>query len=55
MDKTEVKEARQALGLTQVEFAKALGVSYKAVQSWEQGWRFPSRASVEAIKELGEK
>jgi len=30
---------RKAVGMTQVEFAGVLGVSVRAVQSYEQGWR----------------
>ena len=36
---------RRALGMTQTEFADVLGVSARAVQSYEQGWReIPSSA-----------
>jgi DNA-binding transcriptional regulator YiaG len=30
---------RKTMGMTQVEFADVLGVSVRAVQSYEQGWR----------------
>lgn len=33
------RTARKAMGLTQQEMANLLGVSKKAVQSYEQGWR----------------
>jgi hypothetical protein len=39
MDKKEFIEARQFLGKTQVQLAQLLGVSRKAIQSFEQGWR----------------
>ncbi len=32
-----LKERRQALGLTQIEFADRLGVTHRSVQSWEAG------------------
>lgn len=33
------KAVRKAVGMTQVAFAGVLGVSVRAVQSYEQGWR----------------
>ena len=39
MDGTEVAQIRRSLGKTQAEMASLLGVSPKAVQSFEQGWR----------------
>jgi DNA-binding transcriptional regulator YiaG len=33
------RAARKAMGMTQQEMANLLGVSKKAVQSYEQGWR----------------
>ena len=36
-----VKSIRATLGRTQSELATALGISAKAVQSYEQGWREP--------------
>src|SRR5690348_12695638 len=42
---------RRARGLTQVELAKALGVSAPAVQLWETGERFVSAAAVDRIVE----
>ena len=35
----DTKQKRKELGLSQSEFAKALGVSVKTVQNWEQGTR----------------
>lgn len=35
----DFKAARVALGLTQIEFAKAFQVSARAVGGWEQGMR----------------
>jgi len=34
-----VKETRRKLGMSQVLFAQFLGVSARAVQAWEQGYR----------------
>ena len=39
MDRKEFKKLRKKLNKTQKEFAQLLGVSIKAVQSYEQGWR----------------
>lgn len=39
MTKKEFSNIRHHLGKTQVQMAQLLGVSLKAVQSFEQGWR----------------
>ena len=39
MGKKEFSAARQYLGKTQSQMAQVLGVSLKAIQSFEQGWR----------------
>ena len=39
MDRTEFKEFRKQLNKTQKQMAQLLGVSIKAVHSYEQGWR----------------
>jgi len=39
MEKKEVSEIRHHLGKTQLQMAQLLGVSLKAIQSFEQGWR----------------
>ena len=39
MDATDFAEVRRHLGKTQTQTARLLGVSPKAVQSFEQGWR----------------
>ncbi|GEN28949.1 transcriptional regulator [Halovibrio variabilis] len=38
----EVAKARSKTGLTQGEFAKALNISPRTLQEWEQGRRKPS-------------
>lgn len=40
-----VISARKKSGLSQVEFAKLLGVSVRTLQEWEQGRRQPSGAA----------
>jgi len=39
MDKKEFSQIRQHFGKTQKQIAQLLGISLKAVQSYEQGWR----------------
>ena len=39
MDKREFSQIRYGLGKTQDQLAQLLGISLKAVQSFEQGWR----------------
>lgn len=41
----EVVEARMKTGLSQVQFAKALHISARTLQEWEQGRREPSGAA----------
>jgi len=40
----DLKAIREELGLSQAQFADMLGVSPRAIQSCEQGWRKPSAA-----------
>ncbi|MDC8445746.1 MAG: helix-turn-helix domain-containing protein [Nitrosomonas sp.] len=42
--------ARQKSGLSQVEFAKLLGVSVRTLQEWEQGRRQPSGAAKKLVE-----
>ena len=45
-----VKRVRKILGRTQAELATALGISEKAVQSYEQGWRdVPVRVMIQLL------
>lgn len=41
----DVKKARKALGMTQVEFAQLMGTSVSGLQKWEQGARQPRGAA----------
>lgn len=51
----KVKELREALLLTQQEFAKLLGVSFATVNRWENGHHEPTMAQKRQIKALCEK
>lgn len=42
---SEIKEIRKSTGLTQVLFAKFLGVSLKTVEAWEAGRNQPGGAA----------
>ena len=39
MEKKELSEIRRQLGKTQAQMAQLLGISHKAIQRFEQGWR----------------
>ena len=46
----EVAAARMKTGLSQVQFAKALHISARTLQEWEQGRRQPSGAAQALIQ-----
>ena len=46
----EVVEARNKVGLTQVQFADLMGVSKRTLQEWEQGRKKPSGAASSLLK-----
>ncbi len=54
-----VKETRKRLGLTQLQFAKTLGVSFQSVNRWERGRTKPLPIALKHIevmvKEMGDK
>ena len=54
-----IKELREALGLTQEQFAQRVGVTYSSVNHWENGKRTPQpfliRRLLELKQELAEK
>lgn len=45
----ETKKIRRTLGLTQVEFAKELGVSRQSVAYWETNRSTPSPAAIKKL------
>ena len=46
----EVSQARHRSGLSQAQFAEALGISKRTLQEWEQGRRAPSGAAQTLIR-----
>jgi putative transcriptional regulator len=46
----QVAQARQSVGLSQAQFAAALGISKRTLQEWEQGRRSPSGAAQTLIR-----
>ena len=50
VDPNEVAQARQRSGLSQTQFAEALGISKRTLQEWEQGRRSPSGAAQTLIR-----
>jgi DNA-binding transcriptional regulator YiaG len=54
-----VKETRKRLGLTQLQFAHVLGVSFQSVNRWENGKTKPLPIALKQIelkvKEMGDK
>ena len=45
----KIKEIRNSTGLSQVLFAKAMGVSNKTVEAWESGHNHPDGAATRII------
>ena len=47
-----VKEIRAKTGLSQIEFAKKLHISFKTLQNWEQGRRKPTGPAITLMRLL---
>lgn len=50
VEPNEVAQARHKSGLSQADFADALGISKRTLQEWEQGRRSPSGAAQTLIR-----
>ncbi len=50
----DVRKLRRSLRMSQAVFAATLNVSRRTVQSWEQGLREPSDASLRIIQIVGQ-
>ena len=46
----DIADLRAFVGLTQVEFARALGISVRTLQGWEQGRRRPEGPSLALLR-----
>jgi len=46
----DIADLRAFVGLTQVEFATALGISVRTLQGWEQGRRRPDGPSIALLR-----
>jgi putative transcriptional regulator len=51
----KVLQLRRGFNLSQSEFAGALNVSIKTVQSWERGIRHPSQAALRLLQLLNQR
>ena len=51
-DPARIRELRVAIGLTQEEFARELGVSFTTVSRWENGHGTPSPLPQRRLQEL---
>lgn len=49
---SEVKKARLSCFMNQVEFAKAIGVSFTTVNRWENGKAQPNIKAMKALKQF---
>ena len=52
MEGHEVKAIRAALGITQAELARRIGVSRRTVESWEWDLRNPGDENAEKLRKL---
>lgn len=52
---SDTAQVRHKAGLSQSQFAKALGISVNTLKSWEQGQRKPSGSAQVLLKLLGKK
>lgn len=53
--KDKVYEARMQLGLSQTEFAKALGVGFATINRWENGVTKPNKLKEYAFEQFCKK
>lgn len=52
MTKEEIKELRQKLKMSQVDFATKIGVRQLSICRWENGKASPSPLAIEKLKRL---
>ncbi len=47
-----IRDVREELGMTQLQFAREVGVSLRTVNRWENGWYRPSRLARERLASM---
>lgn len=52
MTPAQIRARREGLGMSEAQFAAALGVSARTVRYWQTGGRSPSKAVVLLMKRL---
>jgi len=52
MTPEQIKQLRQFLGLSQIEFSEVMGVCRGTVSSWEKGHKCPQPRNIEKMLEL---
>lgn len=52
MDVAEIKTLREALGLSQEQLARHLGVSFMTISRWERGHSKPSPLAIEKLEQM---
>ena len=52
MDKEMIKQIREALGLSQEDFAREIGATSITVSRWERGKAKPSRMARQRLEQL---
>ena len=54
MDKDTIRQIREALGLTQEDFAHKIGATSITVSRWERGKARPSRMAIRLLEQLAQ-
>ncbi|HLK09760.1 MAG TPA: helix-turn-helix domain-containing protein [Candidatus Binatia bacterium] len=52
-DSAVIKALRERLGLSQEDFAHAVGVTTSTVNRWEKGWSRPTKLAARRLNTLG--
>jgi DNA-binding XRE family transcriptional regulator len=54
MTPEEIKKIRGSLGLTQGDFAEAVGVNRQTINSWEKGYKSPQARWIQKMLDLSD-
>ena len=52
MERNDLRERRKALGLSQMELARLVGVSLLTIQTWERGVSEPKPENKEKLEQV---